>query len=157
MMNQLVRVSMFALSVAALAVTAQPARSAPPDACTLLTPADFTSIGAGAMTTAGALKSATTSSCRWEQQGVDASKAVSVIVSTKTTQAYEAGKGVRNPTPVGGVGDDAYLTGKSVGYMVLSLRKGQNAATVMVHGLKDVTATEDAEKALGKAAAGRLP
>jgi hypothetical protein len=108
-------------------------------------------MGAGA-----ALNSPTTSSCKWLQEGVDSFKAVTVVVSTKDPQAYEAGKGVMHPEPVPGIGDDAYMTGKSLSYMALSVKNGQNAFTITIHGLKDLASTQNAEKALGKTAAARI-
>ena len=137
-------------------LSSQIALAAPPNACSLLSPAEIASIVAVPMGDGVALSSATTSNCTWLQQGVDASKAVTVIVSTKAVAAYEMGKNVMHPTAVSGIGDEAYLTGKSASYTALSVKKGQNALDVMVRGLKDVAAIQNAERALGKAAAAKL-
>lgn len=130
--------------------------AAPPDACALLTPAAISAIVSVPMGEGTALNSALSSNCKWLQHGVDAFKAVTVIVSTKSVQAYEAGKSFGQPAPISGVGDDAYLSGKSLSYMVLSVKRGQNALTVTVRGLKDVAAIQNAEQALGKAAVAKL-
>lgn len=127
-----------------------------PAACGLLTSAEIgstlsVSIGAGVP-----LRSSTTSSCKWEQQGVDAFRAVTVIISTKSAQAFEVGKSVMQPVPVSGIGDDAYLTGKSISYTVLSIKKGQTALTITVRGLKDLASVQSAERALGKVAVAKL-
>src|ERR1700759_5465513 len=126
------------------------------NACDLLTPQEISAIVAAPMAAGVALNSAATSSCRWQQSGVDAFKAIIIVVSTKDVQAYEAGKGVRQPEAVSGIGDDAYLTGKSLSYAVLSVKKGQSAFTITIRGLKDFAATKNAEEARAKVAAGRL-
>jgi hypothetical protein len=66
------------------------------------------------------------------------------------------GKNAMHPTAVSGIGDEAYLTGKSASYTALSVKKGQNALDVTVRGLKDVAAIQNAEKEIGKAAAAKL-
>lgn len=139
----------------AFAVTTQLALSAPA-ACGLITSAEIGSVLSVSIGAGVPLNSSTTSSCKWVQQGVDAFKAVTVIMSTKGAQAFEAGKTVMQPVEVSGIGDDAYLTGKSIGYMVLSIKKGQTALTVTVRGLKDVASVQSAEKALGRVAAARF-
>ena len=145
------------VTVAASAIlSSQNALAAPPNACSLLSPAEITSIVAVPMGDGVALNSATTSNCKWLQQGVDAFKAVTVIVSTKAAGAYEMGKNAMHPTAVSGIGDEAYLTGNSASYTALSVKKGQNARDVTVRGLKDVAAIQNAERALGKAAAAKL-
>ena len=126
------------------------------NACDLLTPQEICSIVAAPVSAGVALNSAATSSCKWQQSGVDPFKAITVVVSTKDAPAYEAGKGVRQPETVSGIGDDAYLTGKSLSYVVLSVKRGQSAFTLTIHGLKDFAATKNAEQALAKVAAGRM-
>ena len=146
------------VTVAAISaiLSSQNALAAPPNACSLLSPAEIASIVAVPMGDGVALNSARSSNCTWLQQGVDAAKAVTVIVSTKPVGAYEMGKNAMHPTAVSGIGDEAYLTGNSASYTALSVKKGQNARDVTVRGLKDVAAIQNAEKALGKAAAAKL-
>ena len=145
-----------ALATLGAILSTQVALAAPPNACSLLKPAEIGAIVAVPMGDGVALNSATTSNCTWLQQGVDAAKAVTVIVSTKPVGAYEMGKNVMHPTAVSGIGDEAYLTGKSASYTALSVKKGQNALDVTVRGLKDVAAIQNAEKEIGKAAAAKL-
>jgi hypothetical protein len=154
--HKLVRSTLRIATVVLFAATSQLVRANPPDACALLSPAEIGGIVGTPMGTGVALNSSTTSSCKWLQQGVDEFRAVTVIISTKSAQAFEMGKSAIQPTAVSGIGDEAYMTGKSQSYTVLSARKGQNALTVTVRGLKDIAATQTAEKALGKAAIARL-
>jgi hypothetical protein len=137
-------------------VTASVAQANPPEACALLSPAEIGAIVGTSMGLGTALNSTTTSSCKWLQQGVDEFKAVTVIISTKSAQTYEKGKSVLQPVVMSGIGDEAYITGTTPSYTVLSARKGENALTVTVRGLKDLASTQAAEKALGKAAVGKL-
>ena len=145
-----------AIGVIAGAIAAPIAWGAPPNACYLLTPAEISSVVSVPVGAGVALNSPTTSSCKWLQEGVDSFKAVTVVVSTKDPQAYEAGKGVMHPEAVSGIGDEGYMTGRSLSYIVLSVKKGQNAFTITIHGLKDLATTQNAEKALGKTAATRI-
>ena len=127
-----------------------------PNACDLLTPQEISSVVSAPIEAGVVLNSTATSSCKWQQSGAAAFKAITIVVSTKDAQAYEAGKGVRQPEAVSGIGDDAYMTGKSLSYEVLSVKKGQSAFTITIHGLKDFAATKSAEEALAKVAAGRM-
>lgn len=145
------------LVAAALALAGHPAfATPPPDACKLLTPEEVGAAVGAAMAPGTALNGPTSSNCKWLQQGVDGLKAITVIVSTKSASGFETGKTALPPTPVQGIGDEAYFSGKSLSYMVLSAKKGDKALTVTVRGLKDLPAVQTAEKVVGKIAAGRL-
>jgi hypothetical protein len=134
----------------ALALTALPALAAPPDACKLITPAEVGAAVGASVVQGASVNGPTSSSCTWKSSGV------TVIVSTKTISAYDTGKKALAPTPVSGVGDEAYQTGNTIGYTALSVKKGGNAMTVSIRGPKDVAAVQAAEKAVAKAAVARL-
>jgi hypothetical protein len=145
-----------AAGAVALSLIGSAALAAPPDACKLVTSAE---VGAAVGTTMGpgkAMNGPTSSNCQWLQQGVDAARAVTVIVGTTPASAFEMGKAAMKPTPVAGLGDEAYLTGNSISYTALSVKRGGAAFSVMVRGMKDVAAAQAAEKAVAKVAVGRL-
>jgi len=128
------------------------ARAASPGACKLLTPAEVGSVVGATMAVGPSVNGPTSSSCEWKQQG----GGVTVIVTAKSLDAFQKGKTILSPAPVSGIGDEAYQTGNSLSYTALSARRGQNAITVSVRGLKDVSAVQAAEKAIGKIAVTRL-
>lgn len=94
-------------------------------------------------------------SCKWLEAGVNQFKAKTVIVSIKSVQAYEMGKSVMGgkleTTPVGGIGDDAYMTSGTMSYgATLSVRKSGVAYTITVRGYPDLPTLEQKEKALAR-------
>ncbi len=140
---------MITFAVAASLATPS-AHAASPGACTLLNPAEVGSVVGATMAVGPSVNGPTSSSCEWK------GGAVTVIVTAKSFEAFQKGKTILSPTPVSGIGDEAYQTGNSLSYTALSARKGQNAITVSVRGLKDVAAVQAAEKAIGKMAITRL-
>lgn len=133
------------------ALGASSALAAPVEACKLLTPAEVGAAVGGSVTQAASINGQTSSSCEWKGAG-----GVFVVVATQSGDMFQKGKTVLSPTPVSGVGDEAYQTGYGPTMTKLSARKGANAITVTVRGLKDLAATQAAEKAIGRTAAGRL-
>lgn len=126
------------------------ALAAPVEACKLLTAAEAGAVVGAGVAQAASINGSTSSSCNWKGGGIN------VIVATMSASLFETGKKVMSPTPVSGIGDEAYQTGFSPTLTKLSVRKGANAITVTVLGLKDLAATQAAEKAIGRTAAGRL-
>jgi len=125
------------------------------DACALLTSAQIQTVLGVSITAGEPLAPTIHSSCKWLQSGVDSFKALTVIVSVKSVQAYEMGKSVAIPnlktTPVSGIGDDAYMTSGNLSYgATLSVHKGGIAYTITVRGYPDVPTLEAKEEALAK-------
>ncbi len=143
-----------AAAVAVLSAMARPYR--PPRACSLLAPTEITRLLSASMGPGVTLESTKASMCKWVQQGVEASQAVSVVISTAPAAAYESEERRMPPERVAGIGDNAYLTGRWLSYTMLSVRKGRVAMTVMVRGLKSVAALQSAEKTIGRAAVAKL-
>jgi hypothetical protein len=127
------------------------AAAAPADACQLVTAAEAGAAIGASVTKGPSVNGPNSSSCEWK-----AASGVNVIVTAKSAQMFEAGKRILAPTPVAGVGEEAYQTTYGPTYTVLSARKGGAAVTVSVRGLKDVAATLAAEKAVTRTALGRL-
>jgi hypothetical protein len=92
----------------------------------------------------------TSSSCEWKGGGV------MVSVATLSADMFQKAKTILSPTPVSGVGDEAYQTVFTPSLTMLKARKGANAISVTVRGLKDASTNQAAEKAIGRTAAGRL-
>ncbi len=136
--------------------TNQNAAQAPStDACTLLTPAQIQTVLGVSITAGEPLTPTIHSSCKWLQSGVEPFKALTVIVSVKSVQAYEVGKSVAIPnlktTPVSGISDEAYMTSGNLSYgATLSVHRGGIAYTITLRGYPDVPTLEGKEEALAK-------
>jgi hypothetical protein len=140
----------------ALSLTGSAAWAAPPNACRLVTPAEVGALVGASVAQGPSVSGPNSSTCDWKQTGATRNGTVEVIVATKSAEMFEAGKRIGTVVPVAGVGDEAYQTTYGKTYTVLSARKGANAVTVTVRGLKDAAAIQAAEKAVTKAVVARL-
>jgi hypothetical protein len=133
------------------------AHAATTDACAVLTPAQIQSVLGVAVDPGQPILPTNHTSCKWLQSGVDPFKAKTVILSIKSTRAYEMGKGLNSGrftmTPVSGIGEEAYLTSGSISYgAVISVRKSGGAFTITVRGYPDVATIAEKDKALAQIA-----
>ena len=134
------------------AATAPPVSAAPPrDACSLLTQAQISaelgvSVQAGEHVVANA-----PGLCGWAPPGGPTISGRKVVLSLKTTEAFNIGKtpikGIIK-TPVSGIGDDAYYTTASGLGTNLSVRKGDVAFNIALHGDFPVDRIKAKEKTL---------
>lgn len=129
------------------------AAATPTDACALLTPAQIGTVLGTTMGPGVPVTPTNRTSCKWLESGVAAMKAKTVIISIKSVQSYDAGKsitgGTFQMTPVGGIGDEAYMTSGTISYgATLSVKKNGAAFTVTVRGYPDVATIEDKDKTL---------
>jgi len=121
------------------------------DACLLLTQAQV-SAELGVQVQAGEhIVETATTLCGWAPPGGPKINGPKVVLDLKTTQAFDIGKtpikGVTK-TPVSGVGDGAYyITAGGLGTS-LSVRKGDVAFNIAVHGNFSIDQIEAKEKAL---------
>jgi hypothetical protein len=125
----------------------------PPDACSLLTPAQVSAVLGIAVKAGG--PSPDNSLCDWPPPSATNSKAVEVAVSDTTNWPLIKGPGGEGEqrTPVTGLGDDAvYL--KTAGRTMLYVKKGKVEYYVLVRGFPpdEVKTTEKilAQKILPK-------
>jgi hypothetical protein len=132
------------------ALSTSSALAAPVDACKLVTSAEVGAVVGASVVQEAPINGPTSSSCHWK------GGAVTVVVATMSASMFQTGKKIMSPMPVSGIGDEAYQTGFSPTMTKLTVRKGANAITVTVLGLKDLSATQAAEKAVGRTAAGRM-
>jgi hypothetical protein len=141
------------LMICLVAVGAFSASSAPAatvEACKLLTAAEVGAAIGASVAQSASINGPTSSSCEWKGAGV------LVSVATMSADMFQKGKTIMSPTPVSGVGDEAYQTGFTPSLTMLKARKGANAISVTVRGLKDLSTIQAAEKAVARTAAERL-
>jgi hypothetical protein len=126
-------VAMFVLGV----VSASAAASAPHiDACSVLTQAQVSAV-LGVEVKAEHIVPSATNLCGWAPPGGPSINGKKLVLDFKTTQAFEIGKTPiksMTKTPVSGIGDDAYYaTARGLGTN-LSVRKGNVAFNIALHG-----------------------
>ena len=128
--------------------------AAPPDPCTLLTPAQVTAALGG---TVGAGKSLASKSCRWQQEGKAGAAVLLLDVTFLTPDRFAHTKSVTIGTVanVGGLGDDAFYSTLKTGrttVTTLNVKKGDVAVVIRVSGgEKPVEEYQAKEKAVAQA------
>jgi hypothetical protein len=134
------------------AATAPPVSAASTrDACSLLTQAQI-SAELGVPVEAGEhVVASAPGLCGWAPPGGPTINGRKVVLSLKTTEAFNIGKtpikGIIK-TPVSGIGDDAYYTTASGLGTNLSVRKGDVAFNIALHGDFPVDRIKAKEKTL---------
>lgn len=140
-----------AIFVMVPATTTLSSAASPLDACSLLTP-DQVSAELGATVQAGEhLVASASSLCAWAPAGGPKLGGDKVVLDIKTVQAFSLGKipiKGATKTPVSGIGDDAYyITAGGLGTS-LSVRKGDVAFNINLHGHFPIDEIKAKEKAL---------
>ena len=142
--------------VSLVAVAAGP----PSDACRLLTPAAVTAV-LGVRVGAGAHKQPSYPGiCTWEEAAAAPLGGRSVVISFKSSEAFEVGKGLAemHRRMLGGVGDEAYFggMGRARRQPVLNVKKGAVAFNVVIYGDVPAERAKSMEKRLARRVLARL-
>jgi hypothetical protein len=149
-------VAVFVLGV----VTASSAASAPHiDACSMLTQVQVSTVLGVDVQAGQHIVPSATNLCGWAPPGGPSINGKKVVLDFKTTQAFEIGKTPikgMTKTPVSGIGDDAYhATAQGLGTN-LSVRKGDVAFNIALHGDFPIEQIKDKEKDLALKILSRL-